>query len=198
MKLITFLLCSLLSFSTLAAELKGEYAQRDNYYPRVKFETSMGDIIVELNRIRAEITVNNFLTYVINREYDNTVIHRVEKDFVVQGGGYNLKYEDLKSKAPIFNESGNGLKNEVGTIAMARETSPHTATRQFFFNLNDNKSLDPGRRWGYAVFGNIIEGEEVLEKIGAVEIAFHEKTGWPTAPVTDVIIKKVTLIPAEN
>lgn len=134
-----------------------------NIFPKVKFETSMGIIIVELDRTKAPITVDNFLTYVITGEYNNTIFHRIIENFIVQGGGYDVDFTQKKLNENIINESGNGLKNKVGTIAMAKENRPHTANRQFFFNTNDNANLDPGRHWGYAVFGEIIEGEEVLE-----------------------------------
>ena len=128
-----------------------------NIYPKVKIETSMGVIIVELDRVKAPITVNNFLEYVVKGEYNNTIFHRIIDDFIVQGGAYDAKFTAKKVGKNIINESGNGLKNDVGTIAMAKESRPHTANRQFFFNVADNNSLNPGRKWGYAVFGEIIE-----------------------------------------
>lgn len=167
-----------------------------NIYPKVKFETSMGVIIVELDRVKAPITVNNFLEYVVRGDYNNTVFHRIISDFIVQGGGYDAKLELKKVKKEIVNESGNGLKNSIGSIAMARETGPHTANRQFFFNLNDNKSLDPGRSWGYAVFGEIVEGEEVIEKMGKVATDYDESMGWNDVPVKAVTLFRATLLPA--
>ena len=167
----------------------------DNLYPRVKLETSMGNIVVELDRVKAPITVNNFLRYVVTGEYDNTVFHRVVADFIVQGGGYDQDYALKEVHESIVNESGNGLKNEIGTIAMAKENAPHTANRQFFFNVNDNTNLDPGRRWGYAVFGSITEGEEVMEAMAKVETAYHEATNWEDVPVKPIILIKATLLP---
>lgn len=169
----------------------------DNIYPQIKFETNMGDIVVELDRVRAPLTVDNFLYYVVNGEYDGTIFHRVIADFVVQGGGYEADYTPRKEKGEIVNESGNGLKNELGTIAMARENKPHTAKRQFFFNAADNTDLDPGKRWGYTVFGAIIEGEEVLEQMAKVETDFNEDAGWPDVPLKPIILKKATLLPAQ-
>jgi peptidyl-prolyl cis-trans isomerase A (cyclophilin A) len=197
--ILTLLLCSKTGPAQAEAEkklpnIKGQYIQPDNLFPLVKMETSMGDIILELDRSRAALTVNNFLGYVARQQYDNTLIHRVEVDFVVQGGGFGTDYKELVLDKQIINESGNGLKNEIGSISMARLTYPHTATSQWFFNLNDNTSLDPGRRWGYAVFGAITEGEEVLEAMGKVEVDFDEKLGYPTVPKKMLIIKRVTIL----
>lgn len=168
-----------------------------NIFPKVKLETSMGVIIVELDRVKAPITVDNFLTYVITGEYNNTVFHRIIENFIVQGGGYDVDFTQKKLNKDIINESGNGLKNEIGTIAMAKENRPHTANRQFFFNINDNTNLDPGRRWGYAVFGAIVEGEEVLEAIAKVKTDYNEVIGWEDVPLEPVMLLKATLLPAE-
>ena len=169
-----------------------------NIYPKVKLETSMGVIIVELDRVKAPITVNNFLEYVVKGEYNNTIFHRIIDDFIVQGGGYDAKFSAKKLGKNIVNESGNGLKNEMGTIAMAKENRPHTANRQFFFNLADNTTLDPGRKWGYAVFGAIIEGEEVLEAIAKVPTDYNEVMAWNDVPVKQVTLIKATLLPAND
>lgn len=166
----------------------------DNLFPKVKLETTMGNIIVELNRHKAPITVDNFLTYVVTGEYDNTVFHRVINNFVVQGGGYDENYAPKKTNDNIFNESGNGEKNQKYTIAMARQNSPHSANRQFYFNMIDNKSLDPGRRWGYTVFGSIVSGEEVIEKIALVPTDFNSSLGWSNVPIEKVLVTKATLI----
>ena len=168
-----------------------------NIYPKVKLETSMGVIVVELDRVKAPITVNNFLEYVVKGEYNNTIFHRIIDDFIVQGGGYDAKFTAKEQGKNIVNESGNGLKNEVGTIAMAKENRPHTANRQFFFNLADNTTLDPGRKWGYAVFGAIIEGEEVLEAIAKVPTDYNEAMAWNDVPVKHVTLIKATLLPAD-
>ncbi|WDD98145.1 peptidylprolyl isomerase [Thalassomonas actiniarum] len=192
-KLLTlFLLC--LSFFSQA---KNAAIDPNNIYPRVKLETSMGVIIVELDRVKAPLTVDNFLTYVVTGEYNNTIFHRIMADFIVQGGGYDPLFIEKKVNESIVNESGNGLKNEAGTIAMAKENRPHTANRQFFFNVADNKSLDPGKRWGYAVFGAIVEGEEVLEAMAQVETDYNSEMAWSDVPVKPVILKKATLLPAQ-
>lgn len=170
--------------------------QPNTLYPRVALETSMGRIVVELDRTRAPITVDNFLTYVVKGQYDNTLFHRVINEFVVQGGGLNLKQEEVPYGKAIINESGNGLSNSFGTIAMARESEPHSATNQFYFNVADNERLDPSsRRWGYAVFGEVIEGEEVLNAMANVATGHNTKLNWPDFPIEDIILKRAILLP---
>ena len=189
--LITLCLMSLMSFA------QNKAIDPTNIYPKVKLETSMGIIIVELDRVKAPLTVDNFLTYVVTGEYNNTIFHRVVEDFVVQGGGYDANFTEKKPNPDIVNESGNGLKNEIGTIAMAKENRPHTANRQFFFNVADNTNLDPGRSWGYAVFGAIVEGEEVLEAMAKVKTDYNESMAWEDVPVEPLLLIKATLLPAE-
>lgn len=179
----------------LTAFAKQKIIAPNSLYPQIKMETSMGVIIVELDRVKAPLAVNNFLHYVISAEYNNTIFHRVIGDFVVQGGGYDVDYIPRKIKEPIFNESGNGLKNSFGTIAMARERDPHSSTRQFYFNAGDNTNLDPGRGWGYTVFGSITYGEDVLEKMSAAKTDFNEDVSWPDVPVEPIILIKATLMP---
>lgn len=174
----------------------GSNVQPDNYYPRVKLETSMGEIVVELDRRRAPITTNNFLRYVSKNGYNGTLFHRVVPNFVVQGGGYNKDFEQKPSYPEIFNESGNGMKNELYTVAMARQNEPHSATRQFFFNVNDNPSLDPGKEWGYAVFGMVVEGQEVVDKMMEVETEYQMRLREPNSPVEPIVLEKATVLPA--
>jgi peptidyl-prolyl cis-trans isomerase A (cyclophilin A) len=195
----TFTRALLLSLTLFSAATFSKNLAIDptNIYPKVKLETTMGIIVIELDRVKAPITVDNFLTYVVTGEYNNTIFHRIVEDFIVQGGGYDVDFVPKKTNGDIINESGNGLKNEVGTIAMAKENRPHTANRQFFFNINDNSNLDPGRRWGYAVFGMIMEGEEVLEAIAKVKTEYNEAVGWENVPVKPVMLIKATLLPAE-
>jgi peptidyl-prolyl cis-trans isomerase A (cyclophilin A) len=170
--------------------------QKDTLYPQVEFDTSMGKIVVELDRTRAPLTVDNFLTYVVKGEYDNTIFHRVIAEFVVQGGGLTTKLEERPSHDPVVNESGNGLSNSLGSIAMARDNNPHSATRQFYFNLADNTKLDPSkRRWGYTVFGEVTQGMEVLEAISLVPTENNTTLNWPDFPVNTVMLKKATLLP---
>lgn len=136
MKSLTHIMLFILASTfSLFAAAKNIAIDPDNLFPKVKLETSLGVIVVELDRVKAPITVDNFLTYVVTGEYANTIFHRVESDFVVQGGGYDTDYAVKKNNPDIINESGNGWKNEIGTIAMARESRPHTANRQFFSTL---------------------------------------------------------------
>jgi peptidyl-prolyl cis-trans isomerase A (cyclophilin A) len=173
----------------------GEKVQKDNYYPQVKLETSMGDIVIELSRSKAPNTSNNFLTYVKQKEYDNTLFHRIIPDYIVQGGGYDLQFNEKKSNYKIVNESGNGMKNEAYSIAMARMNDPHSAKRQFFFNMKDNENLDPGRNWGYTVFGSVVEGQEVLDAMSIVETEVSPAIGYPDTPVKPVILIRATILP---
>jgi peptidyl-prolyl cis-trans isomerase A (cyclophilin A) len=193
MKRLLFLLCFL--SSSLAA--KNIAIDPNNLFPLVKLETSKGTIIVELDRVRAPLTVDNFLTYVVKGEYNNTIFHRVVSDFIVQGGGYDQDFTLKKVDKDIINESGNGLKNEIGTIAMAKESRPHTANRQFFFNMADNKSLDPGRHWGYTVFGAIVEGQAVVDAMNLAKTEYSDAMGWDDVPIEPIILIKATLLPAE-
>ncbi len=201
MRFITLALVALFSVSALAAvDMKkptGKYVQQNNLFPKVKLVTSVGDILVELDRTKAPLAVNNFLSYVNIKAYDNTVFHRLEPEFVLQGGGYKPDMAPVAEFPAVFNESGNGAKNQFGSIAMARNNDPHSATSQFFFNLNDNPSLDPGKNWGYTVFGQIQDGFEVLEKIKLLETHTDEKTGWQNVPKQPIILKQVILQPEQ-
>lgn len=195
--LATVAVTNLAIATAVAAPGKNLAIDPNNLYPQVKLETTMGDIIVELDRVKAPITVDNFLTYVVTGEYNNTMFHRVIEGFVVQGGGYTPDFVTKTINDNIVNESGNGLKNVEGTIAMAKENSPHSANRQFFFNMNDNKDLDPGRRWGFAVFGEIVEGQQVVEAISKVKTHMDPDWYWEDVPVEPVVITKATLLPAQ-
>lgn len=173
--------------------------QRDNLYPRVKFTTNMGEMVVELDRWRAPLTVEHFLQHVVSGSYNNTLFHRVVDNFVVQGGGYEADWTPLPEGDTVINESGNGLANRFGTIAMARQQDPHSARRQFYFNTNDNDSLNPNpRRWGYAVFGRVIENEELLREMMAVETDFNEAVNFPDVPVESLVLISVELLPEEK
>lgn len=189
------LLCCLLLLSPALSA--GQFMQPDNLFPKVQLMTSHGDIVVELDRSRAPLTVNNFLSYVKKNSYNNTVFHRLIPGFVLQGGGYTPDFKAIETLKPVFNESGNGLKNQLGSIAMARQSDPHSADSQFYFNLNDNPSLDPGSRWGYTVFGQVVSGMEVLEKIQQIETDVSEQLGWPDVPKEPIILKMVVLLPQE-
>ena len=137
--------------------------------PRVRLETTMGNIVLELDHERAPTTVDNFLTYVNDGFYDGTIFHRVIDGFMIQGGGYTADFSRKETRPSIENEADNGLKNTRGSIAMARTSDPHSASAQFFINVADNAMLDhkapDGRGWGYAVFGQVTEGMDVVDKI---------------------------------
>ncbi len=156
--------------------------------PYVELETTMGNIVIELNHEKAPNTVANFLEYVKSGHYDGTIFHRVIDGFMIQGGGMDANMKEKSTNAPIQNEADNGLKNEVGTIAMARTSDPHSATAQFFINVKDNSFLNfSGKNpqgWGYAVFGKVIEGMDIVNKIKGVptgKYGFHADV--PTTPV---------------
>ncbi|WP_245825395.1 peptidylprolyl isomerase [Pseudocolwellia agarivorans] len=185
----------LMSFQLLAANTKGQYIQPNNLSPKVRIETSMGNVIIQLDRYRAKITVDNFLGYVTRGQYDKTLVHRVEEGYLIQAGGFMTNYQEIEPDTPIFNESGNGLKNKEATIAMAKQLSDaHSATSQFFINLNDNSNLDPGVSWGYAVFGEVIEGYDILEAISQVEVGYSEQLGYPTVPKKMITINRVVIL----
>ena len=154
--------------------------------PVVVIETSMGNIKVELNEEKAPITVKNFVSYVDDKFYDGTIFHRVIPTFMIQGGGMQPGMKEKQTKAPIKNESGNGLSNERGTIAMARTNVLDSATSQFFINVADNRRLDGAK---YCVFGKVIEGMDVVDKIRMVQT--RSVGGHDDVPVEDVVIKSV-------
>lgn len=162
---------------------------------KVELTTTYGSIIIELDTEKAPITANNFAQYVKDGFYDGTIFHRVISNFMVQGGGFTDNFEQKETRATIENEAGNGLSNTVGSIAMARTSDPHSASAQFFINVADNLFLDKERSqdgWGYAVFGRVIEGMNVVEKIKSVPTGtrqFHQDV-----PKEDVIIEKAVLI----
>jgi cyclophilin family peptidyl-prolyl cis-trans isomerase len=139
--------------------------------PRVRLETTMGNIVLELDRQHAPVSVANFLTYVNDGFYDGTIFHRVIGDFMIQGGGYTADFSRKPTRPPIKNEADNGLKNKRGSVSMARTRDPHSASSQFFINVEDNVALDykapDSRGWGYAVFGQVVEGMDVVDKIRA-------------------------------
>ena len=159
-------------------------------HPYIKIETTEGDILLELDGRRAPITVANFLKLVDSEYFDGTVFHRVIADFMIQGGGYTPGLKLKETEEFVVNESGNGLKNMRGTIAMARRDSPHTANAQFFINVKDNTALDPQRsRWGYAVFGYIVEGMEIVDKIAQVRTGPQGQFG-SDVPIVPIVLKK--------
>lgn len=177
----------------LAGMLCGTPAQAAD--PTVKLETSMGDIIVRLDARKAPMTVTNFLEYVKAGFYDGTTFHRVIKGFMIQGGGMGPDMKEKPARAPIKNEAANGLKNSKYTIAMARTSEPHSATSQFFINVANNAFLDyksqTPQGWGYAVFGKVVKGQEVVDAIAKVATTSH----YPhqDVPVEPVIITKAVI-----
>jgi len=165
--------------------------------PVVNISTNYGDIKVQLNADKAPITVENFISYVKDGFYDNTIFHRVIPGFMIQGGGFTEQMQQKETKAPIKNEADNGLKNEKGTIAMARTSEVNSATSQFFINLADNDFLNHGSRdFGYAVFGKVIIGMDVVENIGSVKTV--TKGYMQNVPQEPVVIKSIIVVDSEN
>jgi peptidyl-prolyl cis-trans isomerase B (cyclophilin B) len=162
----------------------------------VQMDTSAGTLRIELDDERAPASVANFIDYVQSGHYDNTVFHRVIKGFMVQGGGFEPGMQQKSTRAPIANEANNGLKNKKYSLAMARTNDPHSATAQFFINAADNEFLDfraeNAQGWGYAVFGRVVEGTDIVDKIERVRTGrkgFHDDV-----PLDDVRIERATLV----
>lgn len=157
----------------------------------VRVYTNMGSFVIELDPARAPLTVANFLEYVRAGHYSGTLFHRVVNNFIAQGGGYDEKYVEKPTRPAIPNESGNGLSNRRGTVGLARGGAPHSGNSQFYVNIADNPALDPqSSRWGYAVFGKIIEGMSVMDEIGAVatgQVGPLEKD----APLKPILIERI-------
>jgi len=167
------------------------------YAPQVLVVTSMGNFTIELNPERAPLTVANFMVYVDQGHYTNTLIHRAVSNFVIQGGGFNVDYTPKAAAAKVPNESGNGLSNVRATVGLARTQDPHGGNAQFYVNLNDNAALDPNAsRWGYAVFGRVIEGMDVVDRIGNVATGAHGPIKEET-PLKPVIIQKIERVPSK-
>ena len=160
---------ALLLFTVMHSSMAGAV---DKHPQRVEIQTNFGNIVIELDAVHAPVTVANFMAYVDSNAYDNTLFHRVIKDFMIQGGGYKSDYSKTPTMPPIINEADNGLKNLRGTIAMARSRDPDSATNQFFINTVHNDFLDHRSEsrngWGYAVFGKVISGMDVVDRINAL------------------------------
>ncbi|MDF0731992.1 peptidylprolyl isomerase [Pseudomonas entomophila] len=163
---------------------------------KVKLSTNHGDIILQLDAEKAPKTTENFVQYVKEGHYDGTVFHRVINNFMIQGGGFEAGMKQKPTRSPIQNEADNGLKNAKYTVAMARTMEPHSASAQFFINVADNDFLNHSGKnvqgWGYAVFGEVIEGREVVDAIKGVKTA--SKAGHQDVPAEDVIIEKAEII----
>jgi cyclophilin family peptidyl-prolyl cis-trans isomerase len=185
MRSARLLIASLLLAASLAAHAD------DNANPRVRVETNMGKFVIELDPGRAPLTVANFLEYVRGGFYSGTIFHRVIANFIAQAGAFDEKYGEKQPRASIPNESGNGLSNRRGTVGLARSAEPHSGDAQFFINLADNAALDPQpSRWGYTVFGKVVEGMNVVDDIGQVatgEVGPLQKD----APLKAVIIIRI-------
>jgi cyclophilin family peptidyl-prolyl cis-trans isomerase len=181
------LVLSMLAAASLAVTIHAT-AATDN--PRVSMKTSMGEIVLELYPEKAPKSVENFLQYVKSGHYNGTVFHRVIDGFMIQGGGYDKDMKQKPTRDPIQNEAKNGLKNGTYTLAMARTAAPHSASAQFFINVKDNGFLDyPGQDgWGYAVFGKVVKGMDVVDKIKAVP------TGPNDIPNKPVVIESASVI----
>ena len=163
---------------------------------RVLMKTLFGDITLELDGEKAPATVTNFIEYAQSGYYDGTIFHRVINNFMIQGGGFDTEMQQKPTNAPIQNEANNGLKNNRGSVAMARTMDPHSATAQFFINVSDNDFLNFSgenmQGWGYAVFGKVVEGEDVLDKIRVVPTG--SQAGHQDVPTDPIVIESVTII----
>lgn len=187
----SLLLAATALFAVTAAQAQGAVA------PRVKLATSAGDIVLELQAAKAPKSVENFLAYVKKGHYNGTIFHRVIPGFMIQGGGFDKAMAQKPTEKPIENEATNGLKNDKYTVAMARTPHPHSASAQFFINVNDNAFLNHSaptqQGWGYAVFGRVVEGQDVVDKIAGVPTGnqgMHQNV-----PLTPVIINAATVLP---
>lgn len=197
MRGIILALSLLLLFPTLSfADQIPKMTENSPNAPQVKLETTVGDIIIQLDGEKAPVTTENFITYVKEGFYDGTIFHRVIPGFMAQGGGFTSGMKQKKVRAAIKNEANNGLKNDRGTIAMARTGDPHSATAQFFINFQDNASLNHTAEnmqgWGYTVFGKVIDGMYLVDEMA------HAPTGHSgphgDVPKTDIVIKKASVI----
>lgn len=183
-------------FAMIITSFWAQTAQAERRNPLVKLITNQGEIEIELDAEKAPITVENFLGYVKDGFYDGTIFHRVIDGFMVQGGGFDQDMNQKTAKDPIQNEADNGLKNDAYTLAMARTQEPHSASAQFFINVADNDFLNHSAKtmegWGYAVFGKVVKGQEVVDKIKSVATG---KKGWfDDVPKETMIIEKAEVI----
>ncbi len=196
MKKLTYLLLALVlgacGDQSQSVDTPATTAATEN--PRVLMQTSMGDIVIELYPQQAPRTVANFLQYVDDGFYNGTIFHRVIDGFMIQGGGFIPDMQQKPTRPPIMNEADNGLRNTTGSIAMARTMDPHSATAQFFINVNHNDSLDfrekTPRAWGYAVFGRVVDGMDVVQAIKGVSTG--SRGMYRDVPMTNIIIKQVS------
>ncbi|OQW74674.1 MAG: peptidylprolyl isomerase [Proteobacteria bacterium ST_bin11] len=180
-------------FSTLSFATENKMS---NTHSKVKLTTSLGDVVIQLEDEKAPVSAANFLAYVKQGFYSGTIFHRVIPGFMAQGGGFDSTFKQKETNAPIKNEAENGLKNKRGTLAMARTNDPHSATAQFFINYKDNSFLDhtspSPSGWGYAVFGEVIEGMEVVDSMA--KQATGSRGPHQDVPKTDIVIEKAEVI----
>ena len=187
-------LSRLLIWTGLTAGMAGAQELETLTDPQVRFVTNRGEFVMELDSDRAPLTVENFLTYVREGHYEGTVFHRVIQGFVAQGGGYTVNLQEKAAERNVVNESGNGLSNLRGTVGLARTNDPHSGKAQFYINLDDNTDLNPRpTRWGFTVFGTIVEGMEIVDEIG------HVPTGPSgefdrNVPVQPIVVERVELL----
>lgn len=195
MRILMISVFTLLTFVSIA---NAEDKKNMSLNQVVKIETSLGNITVEIDAEKAPLSAKNFLDYVNSGFYDGTIFHRVIPDFMAQGGGFDTDFKQKSVKASIKNEADNGLKNTRGTLAMARTPDPDSATAQFFINLKNNSFLDfkskTPQGWGYAVFGRVLEGMEVVDKIAEQPTGSHGP--HQDVPKTQIVINKATVVPA--
>jgi cyclophilin family peptidyl-prolyl cis-trans isomerase len=196
-RLLATLLAPCLALSLVAPALA-----KDDGKVNVALDTSLGRIVLQLDQEKAPQTVANFLSYVDDGFYNGTVFHRVIPNFMIQGGGFDKQYQQKPTKAKIKNEANNGLRNVTGSIAMARTSDPHSATAQFFINTVNNRSLDhtspTANGWGYTVFGQVVEGMDVVRRISATRTSQGRLNGHPApdVPVLPILIKSASRVPA--
>ena len=184
MKALTFLVILFFTTNTFGQDVNDEI---------IEIQTTEGSIIIQLDGRRAPITVSNFVQLVKERYFNGTIFHRVIPDFMIQGGGFNKDLMDLEPVDTIANESGNGLKNLRGSIAMARTSDPHSANAQFFINTKDNSFLNPkSGNWGYAVFGNVIEGMNIVDKISKKPSGPRGRFSQDV-PIQNIVIKQIVI-----
>lgn len=189
----TLVYLMLFLFSTLSFATENKMS---NTHSKVKLTTSLGDIVIQLEDEKAPVSATNFLAYVKQGFYAGTIFHRVIPGFMAQGGGFDTSFKQKETNAPIKNEADNGLKNKRGTLAMARTNDPHSATAQFFINYKDNSFLDhtspSPSGWGYAVFGEVIEGMDVVDSMA--KQATGNRGPHQDVPKTDIVIDKAEVI----
>ena len=191
--LAAFAAAACLPLATLAQTQPSSCQPKGNTPMKVKLTTSMGPIVIELDKARAPVSVDNFVKYVESGHYNGTIFHRVIDGFMIQGGGFGKDMLQKPTQPPIKNEGGNGVKNDAYTVAMARTSIPDSATSQFFINVSDNASLNAsGGNAGYAVFGKVVEGKDTVDKIRKVATA--NKGGHQNVPTEAVVIEKAECV----